>query len=107
MEDKKEIYGTSDMPVPPVVDYNVMYKIQPVFRKDLITVIGNLAYCEVKKIKDILDSNNDILSTAQLNDFITTLSNLPYRVINPLMKVIENTENFNKYFSPINVKKQQ
>ena len=99
---KKKVIGTSDMPVPPVVDYSIMYKIQPIFRNDLMTVIGGLAYCEVKKIKSVLDDNNDILSTAQLNDFIAMLSNLPYRVINPLMKVIEKTENFNKYFLPIN-----
>ena len=101
MDNKQEIHGTSDMPVPPVIDYSIMYKIQPIFRNDLMTVIGNMPYCEVKKIKDILDVNNDVLSTAQLNDFIAILSNLPYKVINPLMKVIEKTENFNKYFSPI------
>lgn len=102
-EQKKEtqVIGTSDMPTPPVIDYSTMYKVTPLFRNDLMRVIGNMAYCDVKKITNILDEHKNIMGSADLNDFINTLSNLPYRVIHPLMKIIEGPDNFSKYFEPI------
>jgi len=100
-EEEKKVIGTSDMPVPQVANYNNKYKVTQLFRNDLDKVLGDMAYVDVKKVISILDDTNNVLTAALLSEFLHNLTNLPYKVVAPLMKVIENKDNFGKYFELI------
>lgn len=97
----QSVVGTSDMPAPQTINYNVEYRVTEIFIKDLCTVLKNSPYVEVKKLLDFIESYNRIFPVAVLNEFIRTLTNFPYKVILPLMKVIENQDKFKFYFETI------
>jgi len=89
-----------EMPEPQVMNYKAFYKVTPLFINDLKTVMnnGNVAYCDAKKLFDVINEHNSILPAAILNEFIRSLANFPYKVVSGLMSVIEKDENFKKYF---------
>jgi 16S rRNA A1518/A1519 N6-dimethyltransferase RsmA/KsgA/DIM1 with predicted DNA glycosylase/AP lyase activity len=93
--------GTSKMPEPRTVEYEITYKATPVFMHDLEIVLGNVAYVDACKYIDKVKNNSGIFTIAILNEFINSLGNLPYRIIAPLMKALENQDKFNKYFELI------
>lgn len=91
---------SKDMPTPQVIDYYNFYKVTPLFKNDLKKILKDVAYVDAKKYIDEIESK-DIVPIAVLNEFIRKLSMLPYKVISPMMAVIENKENFVKYFEPM------
>lgn len=93
--------GTSDMPLPLIMDYRKMYTVTPLFRKDLETVLADVAYADAAVFFNIIDQHDSVFPAAVLHDFIESLKKLPYKVICPMMKVLENKDNFHKYFKPI------
>lgn len=104
MSDKKtnsQVIGTSDMPQPKTVTYEIFYRVTQVFINDLKTVLQDAAYADVKQFLDFLKNYNNILSTAVLNEFLNKLSSMPYRMVSPIMAVIENKDLFPKYFEDV------
>ena len=95
---EEKLKGTSDMQSPETLEYSNVYKVTDIFRNDLKKTIEELPYVEAKKYFDMLDSNNNLLPAALLNEFLRSLSMLPYKYILPLMKAIEKKEAFDAYF---------
>lgn len=93
--------GTSKMPEPQTANYNMIYRITPAFMHDLEIALGDIAYVDAKKYIDAAKNNSGIMPLAVLNEFVNSLSNLPYRVISPMLYAISNKEIFNKYFELI------
>lgn len=91
------------MPEPQVLNYNAYYKVTQLFINDLKIVFnnGNVAYCDAKKMFDTIKEYNGIFPAAILNEFIRRLGNFPYKVVSMIMGVLENEENFGKYFELI------
>lgn len=96
-----EIAKSSEMPEPQVVNYGEKYKITDLFINDLKKVLADLPYVEAKKFFDKIEEHKHVMFIAQLNEFIRDLSYLPYKIVGKLMVVINNKENFIKYFSPV------
>ena len=94
---------SNDMPEPQTLDYGAFYRITPLFINDLKIVMsnGNVAYVDAKKLFDKIKEHNGIFPNAVLNEFIREIGNFPYRVVYNLMQVIENKDNFQKYFEYI------
>lgn len=103
MDTNKSI-GTSDMPVPPVINYRESYIVTPLFKKDLAIVLSDTAYVDAIKFFDIIDEHNSVFPAAILHEFIESLKYLPYRVIAPMISILNNKDKFNKYFTPISQK---
>ena len=93
--------GTSDMSLPQTMNYSVKYKVTPVFMNDLETVLEDLAYADAVKFLDVIKNNDGIFFAVALNEFVNSLSRLPYKVISPLMRALSSEENFKKYFERI------
>ena len=70
-------------------------------------VLSDIAYVDAQKFFDKIDNTeNRVMSIAQVNELIRDLSYLPYKVVAPFMNVINNKENCLRYFVPIEPKKQ-
>ena len=74
-------------------------------------IVEQLVVPEDRKLcEDLFDkidqAENRIMPIAQINELIRDLSYLPYRVVTQLMGVINNKENFLKYFVPIDQQKK-
>ena len=93
--------GTSDMRPPQTMEYSAKYKVTPIFMHDFEIVLGDLAYVDAAKFLHVIKNNNGIFVTVALNEFIHSLSNLPYKIIAPLMRALSDKENFKKYFELI------
>ena len=102
-EAKKEqpVIGTSDMPPVQVLQYETYYKVSQVFINDLKIVLQDAPYADVKPFFDFLKSYNGILPAAMLNEFLNKLAAMPFRMVSPIMEVIENKNLFPKYFEDI------
>lgn len=101
------IAKSSEMPEPQVLNYSQHYKLSDLFINDLKKVLADVAYVDAQKFFDKIDSaENRIMAIAQVNELIRDLSYLPYRVVAQFMSVINNKENFLRYFVPIEPKKQ-
>ena len=95
------------MPEPQVINYGQHYKLSDLFINDLKKVLADVAYVDAQKIFDKIDNTkNRVMPIAQVNELIRDLSYLPYKVVAPLMTVINNKDNFLRYFVPIEPKKQ-
>lgn len=103
METNQTNQGTGGMAAPQILDYGVKYKITPTFRNDLKMLIKELAYVDAKNLLNVLDDNQNVLSASILNQFIRRLSLLPYKVIHPIMDIIDSgdKEKISKYFQRI------
>ena len=91
---------SSEMPEPQTLDYNTYYRVTPLFINDLKIVMnsGNVAYVDAKKLFDKIKEYNGLFPFAVLNEFIRDIGRFPYKVVSNLMEVIENKENFPRYF---------
>ena len=91
---------SSEMPEPQTLDYNTYYRVTPLFINDLKIVMnsGNVAYVDAKKLFDKIKEYNGLFPSAVLNEFIRDIGRFPYKVVSNLMEVIENKENFPRYF---------
>lgn len=99
MSDKNK--GTSEMPVPNTINYSQEFKVTPLFKSDLRIVLKDAPYIEVNKLFEFIDAYNSIFTSAILNEFLKSLASFPYSTIYPLMKAIEQKDNFGKYFELI------
>ena len=101
------IAKSSEMPEPQVMNYGQHYKLSDLFVNDLKKVLSDVAYVDAQKFFDKIDqAENRIMPISQINELIRDLSYLPYRVVAQLMGVINNKENFLKYFVPIDQQKK-
>ena len=74
---------------------------------DIEDNIGKEMNRDARAIFDKIDNTeNRVMPIAQVNELIRDLSYLPYKVVAPFMTVINNKENFLRYFVPIEHKKQ-
>ena len=105
----QENIGTADMPVAQTIQYNKLYKPTKLFMKDLEIILKDTPYVEAKRYFDYLaayDSNGGVIPIAGINEFIRNLSLLPYKTVQPMMKVLESKENFDKYFELVTEEKK-
>lgn len=101
-ENKKEqVIGTSDMPPVQVLQYETYYRVSQVFVNDLRIVMQDAPYADVKPFFDFIKNYNYILPAAMLNEFLNKLAAMPFRVVSPIMEVIENKNLFPKYFEDV------
>ena len=91
---------SNEMPEPQTLDYNAFYRVTPLFINDLKLVMnnGNVAYVDAKKVFDKIKEFDGVFPSAILNEFIRDLGNFPYKVVSNIMRVIEQKDNFLKYF---------
>ena len=92
-----QVIGTSDMPEPQVLNYEIKYTVQPALIADLEEVLGSLAYVDAKRFIDKARMT-PIFTTAILTEFLSSLQQLPYKTIKPLMRVLETPNGLAKYF---------
>lgn len=95
------IAKSSEMPEPKTMNYSQRYMLSDLFISDLKKVLGDVAYVDARKFFDKIDECKREMAIAQLNEFINDLSCLPYKVVAQLMGVINNKNNFLKYFVPL------
>lgn len=91
---------SSEMPTPRVMNYMQFYNVSDMFINDLKKVLGDLPYVEAQKFFDKIDKSEKVMSAAAVNEFVRELASLPYRIVAKFMAIINNTENFVKYFVP-------
>ena len=96
----KVIAKSSEMPDPKVVNYSQYYELSNVFINDLKKVLDDLAYVDARKFYDKIDNGSRVWPISKLNEFISDLSYLPYKIVGQLMNIINNKEYFLKYFIP-------
>ena len=99
--------GTSDMPTPQIFSYDKTYNVTDLFKNDLTTVLKELPYADAARFIDGINMYLQGIPAAVLNEYIRALGNLPYKYVEPLMRSISNKENFGKYFTLIENKKEQ
>ena len=97
----QQVIGTSDMPPVQVLQYETYYRVSQVFVNDLKIVLQDAAYADVKPFFDFLKNYNFILPAAILNEFLNKLAAMPFRMVSPIMEVIENKNLFPKYFEDV------
>lgn len=102
LEMKKQT-GTSDMPSPQTMDYTKTYKVTDLFKNDLNTVLSDIAYADASKYIKYIDAYNSIFTAAVLHEFLQMLKQLPYKTVLPLMRALENKDNFSKYFKQVDL----
>ncbi len=99
-----ELAKSTEMPEPDVMNYSQYYKLSDLFINDLRKVLADVPYVEAQKFFKKIDDCKRIMPISQLNEFIRDISYLPYKVVNGIMTVIQNKDNFIKYFHPMEVK---
>lgn len=106
---KEPVIGTSDMPPVQTVKYETFYRISQLFINDLKIVMQDAPYADVRQLFSFLENYNFILPAAILNEFLNKIASMPYRLVAPIMEVIENKNLFPKYFEDVTaqVVKQQ
>ena len=96
--------GTSEMPLPQTITYELKYQVTDLFKRDLETILADVAYIDAIKFFKMIEGHNSVFTAAVLNEFVRSIAMLPYKVVSPLMKVFEDKEKFAKYFKQIEEK---
>lgn len=104
LEKSNKPAGTSDMPLPQTITYEISYQVTDLFKRDLETILADVAYVDAMKYVKMIESHNSVFTAAVLNEFIRSLTLLPYKVVSPLMKILDDKEKFAKYFKQIDNK---
>lgn len=102
MSDNK---GTSEMPKPQVLDYNLLFKMTEKFIADLAGTIAELPYCEAKKFSDVVEKYVNVIPIGIVNELIRMISTIPYKYAAPIMHNIETA--FNEYFVQVEIKNNE
>ena len=89
------------MPEPQVINYGQHYKVTNLFVNDLKKVLADVAYVDAQKFFNKITENDYVLPISAVNEMIRDLGNLPYKYVSAFMGVINNPENFVKYFEPL------
>lgn len=92
------------MPLPQTITYEISYQVTDLFKRDLETILADVAYVDAMKYVKMIESHNSVFTAAVLNEFIRSLTLLPYKVVSPLMKILDDKEKFAKYFKQIDNK---
>lgn len=105
--EKDEKKGTSEMPAPQNIDYNIRYRLTDVFKEDLYTLLKELPYVEARKYMDIVEESKGVMPIAILNGFLRSLANIPYKYIYRIMDVINSGDQskLDQYFVKIEQEK--
>lgn len=98
---------SSEMPRPEVIDYDVLYKITPLFVNDLKIVMGDVPYVDAVKLFNKIRKCKGIMTAASLNEFIREIGTYPFKYVSPIMNVINNKELFSKYFEQVVQEKKE
>lgn len=102
MSDKENKHiGTSDMPLPQTVAYDNKFLVTDTFKHDLELVLSDTAYVDAIKFFNMIESHNSVFTSAVLNEFIRSLTLLPYKTVLPLMKALDDKDKFVKYFKQL------
>lgn len=102
MSDKtNKAVGTSDMPLPQTVAYDNKFLVTDTFKHDLELILGDTAYADAIKFFNMIESHNSVFTSAVLNEFIRSLTMLPYKTVLPLMKALDDKDKFIKYFKQL------
>ena len=99
-----ELAKSCEMPEPEVINYSQVYRMSDLFINDLRKVLADVPYVEAQKFFKKIDDCKRIMPISALNELIRDLSYQPYKVVNGIMTVIQNKDNFIKYFIPMEVK---
>lgn len=100
-EKSNKTIGTSDMPLPQIASYGNRYQVTDIFKKDLKFILKDTAYADAIKFFNVIDMHESVFTIAVLNEFIHSLSMLPYKTVSPLMTALDDKEKFFKYFKLI------
>lgn len=93
--------GTSDMPPVEILNYGQQYRVTKLFLNDLKITLQDAPYVEVRRFLDFLKNYNYSLPSAVLNEFLNQLAAMPYKMVSPIMDVIDNKKLFSKYFEAV------
>ena len=100
-----EILKSSDLKEVKTMNYDLFYRLTPVFINDLKKTLNDVAYVDAQKLLSKIETLHGIFPVAILNEFLADLRNLPYGIVSPLMAVINQKEYFVQYFEEIDLKK--
>ena len=92
---------SNEMPEPQVLNYELRYKVTPIFINDLKKVMADVAYVDAKRLFNKIDEHDGILPAATLNELIRDISMFPYKYVAPIMGVIYDETKFSKYFETL------
>jgi len=92
---------SSEMPEPQVLNYELRYRVTPLFINDLKKVMADVAYVDAKKVFDKINEHGGILTAAALNELIRDISSFPYKHVSGIMSVIYDETKFGKYFETL------
>lgn len=92
---------STDMPEPKVLNYDLKYRVTQLFINDLKKVLANVAYADAIRLFDKIESCERVFTLAQLNEFISELSEFPYKHVVAIMTVLNQKDNFFKYFEEL------
>jgi hypothetical protein len=98
---------SSEMPEPKVMNYAQHYKVTPLFVNDLKKVLADVAYVDAQKFFERITSMNYIMPISAVQEMIRDLGCLPYKYVSSFMNIINNKDNFVKYFEPLPLPQQQ
>lgn len=90
-----------EMPEPQVLNYELRYKVTPLFISDLKRVMADVAYVDAKRLFDKISEYDGVFPAAVLNEFIRDISLFPYKYVAGLMAVIYDETKFGKYFETL------
>ena len=97
---------SSEMPDPQTMDYRQHYRVTSLFVNDLKKVLADVAYVDAQPFFKKIEECNGIMCISAVNELIRSLGCLPYKYVNTIMRVINNSENFVKYFEPLPIPEQ-
>ena len=98
---------SSEMPEPQVMDYRQHYRVTSLFVNDLKRVLSEVAYVDAEPFFKKIEESNGIMCISAVNELIRDLGRLPYKYVNTIMKIINTSENFVKYFEPLPIPEDQ
>ena len=101
---QNDLAKSCEMPEPEVINYSQFYRLSDLFINDLRKVLADVPYVEAQKFFKKIEDCKRIMPISALNELIRDLSYQPYKVVNGIMTVIQNKDNFIKYFIPMEVK---
>lgn len=98
---------SSEMPEPQVMNYAQHYEVTPLFINDLKKVLADVAYVDAQKFFKKIEDCGRIMPISAVNEMIRDLACLPFKYVSAFMAVMNNKDNFVKYFRPLPVPEPQ
>jgi len=92
---------SSEMPAPQVINYDISYKLTPLFINDLKKVMADVPYVDAIKLFNMISECDGVMHIARFNEFLRELGSFPFKYVSGIMSVINNKEYFPKYFDVV------